>query len=134
MPATVKKRTRSASKVAAAVANARALGAGSRIGALRLRLGIPRVRFARLVARTERAVIAWETGRAQPQGLSRQRVHELERLTDALKGIVDAKALGPWFDTPNPAFGGLKPAEVIERGESDRLWRMVFELKAGTHV
>jgi hypothetical protein len=92
------------------------------------------VRFARLVARTQRAVIAWETGRAQPQGLSRQRVHELERLTEALQELLDPKTLGAWFDTPNPAFGGWKPAEVIERGASARLWQMVFELRAGTHV
>jgi len=27
-----------------------------------------------------------------------------------------------------------KPIEVIERGETDRLWQMIFELKAGTHM
>jgi DNA-binding transcriptional regulator YiaG len=103
------------------------------VGALRRALGVPRSKFARLVGRTERAVIDWESGKAQPQGLSQQRVRELGRLTEALKGLFGGDALGAWFDTPNEAFGGLKPVEVIERGESDRLWQMIFELKAGMH-
>jgi hypothetical protein len=37
-----------------------------------------------------------------------------------------------WLDTPNDAFGGLKPVEVTERGEADRLWRMIYFLGSGT--
>jgi hypothetical protein len=95
---------------------------------------MPRSKFARLLGRTERAVIDWESGKAELQGLSQQRVRELERLIEALRELVDVKNLGEWFDTPNQAFGGLKPIEVIERGESDRLWQMIFEFKSGTHV
>jgi hypothetical protein len=137
MPTTLKRPTRvrfrSAGKIAADVVGARALTGRSSVAALRVTLGFPRHKFARLVGRTERAVSDWETGKSQPQGLSLQRVHELERLTEALKGLFDAKVLGIWFDTPNQAFGGLKPVEVIERGESDRLWQMIFELQAGMH-
>jgi hypothetical protein len=86
------------------------------------------------VGRTERAVIDWESGKSQPQGLSQQRVRELERLTEALKELFDSKSLGDWFDTPNKALHGLKPVEIIERGESDRLWQMVFELRSGGHL
>ena len=35
------------------------------------------------------------------------------------------------FQEPNAAFDGLKQMEVIERGEIDRLWNMVFELRSG---
>jgi hypothetical protein len=68
------------------------------------------------------------------QDLSRQRIRELERLTKALRGLFDRQELGEWFDAPNPAFSGFKPIELIEGGESDRLWQMIFELKGGTHV
>jgi hypothetical protein len=68
------------------------------------------------------------------QRVNRQWFLELEGLTDALRGLFKAEALAEWFDTPNPAFGGLKPIELIERGESDRLWQMIFGLRAGTHV
>ena len=113
---------------------ARTDGSQGAVASLRSTLAMPRSTFARLVGRTERAVIDWESGKSTPQGLSRQRVHELHRLVTALKGLVDPHALGSWFETPNPAFGGLKPLEVIERGESDRLWRMVFEMKSGAHI
>jgi hypothetical protein len=44
---------------------------------------------------------------------------------------VEADAISSWLDTPNEAFDGLKPLEVIERGEIDRLWNMIFYLESG---
>jgi hypothetical protein len=35
------------------------------------------------------------------------------------------------LEAPNPAFNGLKPLEVVERGEVERLWQMVFYLESG---
>ncbi|MBX3419653.1 MAG: hypothetical protein KF851_18815 [Pirellulaceae bacterium] len=57
--------------------------------------------------------------------------HELFRLVEALSEVVDPDSLGSWFDTPNEGFQGLKPIEVVERGEIDRLWEMVFRLRSG---
>ncbi len=34
--------------------------------------------------------------------------------------------IAEWLSTPNDAFDGLKPLEVIERGEVDHLWDMIF--------
>ena len=53
------------------------------------------------------------------------------RLQDALSGVMHADYVGEWLTTPNDAFGGLKPIEVIERGEVDRLWRMIYQLESG---
>jgi hypothetical protein len=36
-----------------------------------------------------------------------------------------------WLTTPNEAFGDLKPIEVIERGEVDRIWRMIYYIESG---
>src|SRR4051794_16361179 len=33
--------------------------------------------------------------------------------------------------TPNPEFGGQMSIPVVERGEAERIWRMVFRLDAG---
>jgi hypothetical protein len=41
---------------------------------------------------------------------------ELERLTKARREVIRESAIGEWLKTPNPAFGGLKPLEVIDRG------------------
>ena len=54
-----------------------------------------------------------------------------QRLQQALAGVMRPDFIGPWLRTPNEAFSGLKPMEVIERGEVDRIWRMIYELEAG---
>lgn len=56
---------------------------------------------------------------------------EIARLHKALGEVVNADAIGPWLVTPNEAFGGLKPVELIERGEIDRLWEMVYRWQSG---
>ncbi len=45
--------------------------------------------------------------------------------------VVKPEAIPEWLETPNAAFEGLKPLEVIERGEIDRLWNMIFYLESG---
>lgn len=56
---------------------------------------------------------------------------ELHRVIDALAEVIHKDAIGPWLEQPNEAFDGLKPIEVIERGEVDRIWEMVFFLRSG---
>jgi len=49
----------------------------------------------------------------------------------ALSEVIQSDAIGPWLEQPNNAFDGLKPIEVIERGEVDRIWQMIFYLRSG---
>jgi len=58
-------------------------------------------------------------------------MRELQRLTKALQSVLADEAISEWVNTPNSAFDNLKPLEVIERGEVDRIWRMIFFLEAG---
>ncbi len=60
-----------------------------------------------------------------------RRIKELDRFRDRLSEVVAEDVIPSWLDTPNDAFGGLKPLEVIERGEIDRLWNMIFNLESG---
>src|SRR6266542_2512545 len=94
---------------------------------LRRDLGLNQTDFARLVGASARSVINWEAGR-HPRGLSDQRLMGLRRMHRRLAQVIKPSAIGPWFLTPNRAFGGLKPLEVIERGETDRIWKMLYEL------
>ena len=45
--------------------------------------------------------------------------------------VIQKDAIGPWVEQPNSAFDGLKPIEVIERGEVDRIWQMIYHLRSG---
>ncbi len=67
----------------------------------------------------------------KPSASTQRRLIEWRRLFAALEQLVDKGAIGPWLKESNPAFDGSTPLQVIERGETDRLWRMVHELESG---
>jgi hypothetical protein len=78
-----------------------------------------------------RAVDKWAAGDL-PGAPARRQLIELQRLFAALEELMEKDYVGEWLKTPNPAFEGSTPLQVIERGEADRLWRMVFQLETGT--
>jgi hypothetical protein len=58
---------------------------------------------------------------------------EIGRLYAKLRqAFPSAGQLTSWLNAPNKAFGGVPPLQVIERGETDRVWRMVYFLESGT--
>jgi DNA-binding transcriptional regulator YiaG len=105
-------------------------GKAPSIAELRCAFGLSREKFSRLTGFSLRSLAAWESG-AQPGEVARVRFMELDRLRAGLARAIRSTAIHHWLDTPNPAFGGLKPLEAVERGEIDRLWRMIFELESG---
>ncbi len=105
------------------------LGKESRLE-LRDRLQMARVVFGRVVNVAERTIAKVEAA-AEDVEKMRRPYNEVYRLCEALAEVVERESLGAWFTTPNDAFDGLKPVEVIERGEIDRLWEMVFRLRSG---
>src|SRR3954467_8865423 len=97
------------------------------VAKVRKKLGGSRKVFSRLTGYSERAIANWESG-DQPDEPGLRRVRETERFQARLAEVVRPEAIPRWLETPNDAFGGLKPLEVIERGEIDRLWNMIFYL------
>jgi DNA-binding XRE family transcriptional regulator len=97
---------------------------------LRQRLNMTREVFSRVVNVSPRAIGAVEREQSDVAKLQRPYA-EAARLYEALAEVVEPDAIAPWFMIPNEAFGGLKPVEVIERGEIDRLWDMVHRLQYG---
>jgi DNA-binding transcriptional regulator YiaG len=100
------------------------------VSTVRSRLGVTRKMFSRLAGFSERAIADWESGKPVSEpGL--RRIKELDRFRDRLSEVVAAETISSWLNSPNKAFDGLKPLEVIERGEIDRLWNMIFYLESG---
>jgi len=97
---------------------------------LRYRLGMAREVFGRLVNVSVRTIADVETNKKKVEKLQRNYV-EVNRLCDSLSEVIAPEFLGDWFNTPNDAFGVLKPIEVIERGEIDQLWEMFYRLRSG---
>ena len=97
---------------------------------LRSRLGLSRDVFARLLPVSTRSLATIESGE-KPSDAVRRRMTELRRIVDALEEVMVPEAIGEWMTTPNDAFDGFKPLEVMERGEVDRIWQMIFLLRSG---
>jgi hypothetical protein len=97
---------------------------------LRRRFNLNRRIFARVAGSSERAIADWENGK-RPSSGNIARLTEIKRLYKALAKVMEPDTIGAWLETPNKAFGKLKPIEVIERGEMDRLWRMIYYLESG---
>jgi len=98
---------------------------------LRESLGLTQAELARLVGFSTRWVAAQEAAGTTTRSAADRRVTELERFHDALCRVVQPSAVKGWFIRPNAAFEGLKPLEVVERGQIDRLWQMIFFLESG---
>ncbi len=113
-----------------AAKSGRAGATESLAAAVREKLGVSRKLFSRLTGFSERAIAHWEGGK-RPDEPGLRRIRETERFQARLAEVVAPEAIPAWLDAPNDAFDGLKPLEVIERGEIDRLWNMIFYLESG---
>ena len=104
---------------------------GQDVAKLREELGLNQALFGRLTGYSTRTIAALESDEAAfTPGIARK-VTEAARLKEALLRVIPEDAVARWLDTPNPAFDDLKPIELVERGHTDRLWRMIYELEPG---
>lgn len=54
-----------------------------------------------------------------------------QSITEALEELVSPCFLKIWLQTPNPALNNQIPSELIARGETTKLWRLVRYLQSG---
>jgi hypothetical protein len=85
---------------------------------------------ARLTVTSPRTVAKWAQGEA-PSARQQKSLIEMDRLLDGLSRIMEPREIGRWLRTPNSAFDGSTPIQVIERGESDRIWQMLYYIESG---
>lgn len=86
--------------------------------------------LTRMTGYSLRSVDKWAAGE-NPGAATQRRLREVGRLFDGLSEIMEPEYVGEWLKTPNDAFDGSTPLQVIERGETDRIWRMIFIVETG---
>ena len=112
------------------------MSAGSlgRIGGQLLRLatdaGMSYDMLARALSVSRRSVSGWLSGR-EPERINRVRINEFGRLVAELCTVIKPEKLKSWWNQPVANFGGSTPLQVLERGETDRIWRMIWEIREG---
>ena len=89
--------------------------------------------LTRLTGYSLRSVDKWAGG-DKPSAAAQKQLKELIRLFDALADLMETAYVGTWIKDSNEAFDGSTPLQIIERGESDRIWRMVYQLQTGEPI
>ena len=97
---------------------------------LRQRFRLRQTTEARLLGVSTKTASTLRNGK-QPSPRVARRFTELKRLLHALAEIVKEDVIAEWLETPSEALDGLKPLEVIERGEVDRIWQIIYALRSG---
>jgi DNA-binding XRE family transcriptional regulator len=95
---------------------------------LRSILAMSRDDFCRLLNVSVRTLADVEYCKNQGEKLRRPYA-ELARLCRALSRLMPVEAISSWLTLPGARTDGMKPFELIERGEIDRLWELVFQVQ-----
>lgn len=91
---------------------------------------VKRDQISRMTGFSPRTVAGWAGGQPLTTA-SRQKVRELKRLFETMGKVIKPQFIGAWLVEANPAFNGQLPIHLIERGEVDLLWRMIYDLGSG---
>lgn len=91
---------------------------------------MPQPTVVRLTGFSARSVAKWSEG-VMPSSKQEKALVEMDRLLDGLARVMLPAQVGQWLKSPNPAFDGSTPLQVVERGELDRIWRMLYDLESG---
>lgn len=97
------------------------------------RFQVVRPDITRLTGYSLRSVDKWAAGE-KIAAAPKRRLNETRRLLDALAEIMEPASVGEWLKESNAAFEGSTPLQVMERGEADRIWRMIFLIETGEPV
>lgn len=105
-------------------------GRGAAVRDLTDRFGVRQETLSRMTGFSQRAVAEWARGK-EPSTPAKKVFVEMDRLLDGLARLMQPKEVGRWLKEPNPAFDGSTPVQVIERGQLDRIWRMLYYVESG---
>ena len=94
------------------------------------KFGLRQETLSRMTGFSVRAVAGWASGKRASAPVKRA-FTEMDRLLDGLSRLMKPKEVGHWLKEPNPAFEGSSPVQVIERGQIDRVWRMLYFVESG---
>ncbi|MBN1476745.1 helix-turn-helix domain-containing protein [Candidatus Sumerlaeota bacterium] len=98
---------------------------------VRLSYGLTQQKMSSLTGTSLRKLSALERGEQRATFEDLRRFTELCRLRKELVHIVAPEAISNWLQEPNEFLDGQSPVEIIRRGESDKLWRLIWRLQDG---
>jgi Protein of unknown function (DUF2384). len=98
-------------------------------------LGIRDEELAQALNSNRRTLQRWRAGTADPQRRVRQRLAELLRLQERVRGTFKSRGtVRRWFHSESRYLGGITPSEAIRVGRLDRVVAALEALDCGTFL
>lgn len=107
------------------------MSGSSRVKTIRVKYGFKQSQMSRLLGISARKLSELESQPKEPRLETKRRLTEVDRLRRAMSEIIDPDEIAAWMEEPNDAFDGSTPLQVVERGEIDRLWQMIYAVRTG---
>ncbi len=92
-------------------------------------MGLSVEEFSRVTRYPVETIARWETGHPMSEQ-ARGKYEEIQRLGEALSRIARLEGIAKWLGAPSALLEGKTPFEVLERGESERVWRVVRQIES----
>lgn len=92
------------------------------------------VDVANLLGTRPETVSRWNTGKAFPRPETEKLLLELEYIVDQLSDFYEPKDARLWVFSRQKLLDGATPAELIQKGETERVISVVNQLRDGAYV
>jgi transcriptional regulator with XRE-family HTH domain len=89
---------------------------------------------AQLLGTTPETVSRWRGGKSEPQPKMRDSLLQLEWLVSELSELYRPQEARLWLFAPHKQLKGERPVDLIERGETEPVLRIIAQLKDGAYI
>lgn len=105
-----------------------------KLEALQLKAAIRSVDVANVLQIRPETVSRWNQGKAFPQPGAERTLLDLEYIVDLLADLYEPLEARTWLFARQKSLDGGIPAELIQRGETDRVLAVIKQLLDGVYV
>jgi len=96
--------------------------------------GVTAREVAQLLGTTPETISRWRGGKTEPQPKMRDSLLQLEWLLSELAELYAPQEAHLWLFSPHKLLGGGRPVDLIERGETEQVLRIIAQLKDGAYA
>lgn len=105
-----------------------------RIEDITLHGGIPAREVAQLLDTTSQTVSRWRNNKSRPHPPVLNRLLVLHFIAEQLSRVYEPGEARLWIFSPNIQLGGERPADKIQRGETDDVLALIDQLDTGAFL
>ena len=89
---------------------------------------------AQLLGTTPETISRWRVGKSEPQPKMRDSLLQLEWLVGELADLYPPKEAHLWLFSRHKLLNGERPVDLIARGDTEAVLRIIAQLKDGAYA